>query len=780
MTKTLRLLFIAFLAAIGAALAWLGLELVRLGGSPYYLVGGGVILLSTWLIARRNWRGVWLYGAFLLATLLWALWESGLGGWALAPRLGLPLAVGLWMLTPLFRRGMGVTTPLPAGRILWPVLCAVALLAIGYTFWLDRASGGHEMATTATPAYPGAGEWQHYGNDAGGSRYSTLAQITPANVGGLEPAWTYHIGAPPKGMPVSFQANPLMVDGRVFICTGWSDVIALDAETGKQLWRHYTRADSNGALNRSCRGVTYYRVPGASNDCAERIYTPTIDARLIALDARSGKPCPGFGSGGVVDLTQGMGTFDKGYYYATSPPMLIRGKLVLGGWVTDGQMVGEPSGVIRAYDAVTGAFAWAFDIGRPDFHDMPAKGQTFTRGTPNSWAPMSADETLGLVYLPTGNATPDYVGMHRTPNDDRFSSSVVALDAETGALRWSFQTTHHDLWDYDVGSQPTLVDLPNGTPALIQPTKRGEIFVLDRRTGKPVMPVVERPVPQGAVPGERLAKTQPFSVGLPSFGGPAPTERTMWGLTPIDQAMCRIRFRKARFEGTMTPLGLDRPTITWPGYLGGMDWGGVAIDKQRQLMIVNNNQIANYNQLIRRADADKMGIKPITSQSMRNAGGAAAQKGTPYAALSAPFLSPLAVPCQQPPYGRISAVDLRTGKLIWSERLGTSRDSGPLLMRTLIPIPMGVPNLGGAVATAGGVTFIAATQERMVRAYNSQTGAELWKAALPAGGQAAPTVYWSAKSNREFMVIAAGGHAAMLSGSSDLLTAYALPKSKLR
>jgi quinoprotein glucose dehydrogenase len=379
-----------------------------------------------------------------------------------------------------------------------------------------------------------------------------------------------------------------------------------------------------------------------------------------------------------------------------------------------------------------------------------------------------------------GNATPDYVGMHRTPNDDRFSSSVVALDAGTGAVRWSFQTTHRDLWDYDVGSQPSLVDMPDGTPALLQPIKRGEIFVLDRRTGKPIMPVKERPVPQGAVPGERLSPTQPFSVGLPSFTGPAPTERGMWGLTPIDQAMCRIRFRKARFEGTMTPLGTDRPTITWPGYLGGMDWGGVAIDKRRMLMIVNNNQIANYNLLITRSDADRMGVAPITSKTMRSAGGPAAQSGTPYAALIAPFLSPLAIPCQQPPYGMISAVDLRTGKRVWSKRFGTSRDSGPLLLRSLIPIPMGVPNLGGAVTTAGGVTFIAATQERMVRAYDSQTGRELWKAPLPAGGQASPTVYWSSKSGREFMVIAAGGHRAMLSGSSDLLTAYALPKSKLR
>jgi quinoprotein glucose dehydrogenase len=780
-TAALRFLFIAFLALVGGTLAWLGADLLRLGGSPYYVIGGIVIVASGLLIARRDWRGVWLYAAFLIGTILWSLWESGLDGWALAPRLGMPLAIGLWMLTPVFRRGMGETVPLPGGRAIWTGLLAIAVLAIGYTFWLDRIEGGREMAAAAVPADAASGEWRSYGNDAGGSRYSPLAQITPANVGGLEPVWTYHVGEAPPGMPVSLQVNPLMVNGRVFICTGWSDVVALDAETGKELWRHHSGTDSTGVLARNCRGVTYYAVPDAKGLCAERVFAPTIDARLIALDAVTGKVCPGFGVQGAVDLKQGMGDFDKGYYYATSPPMLIRGKLVLGGWVTDGQMVGEPSGVVRAYDAVTGAFAWAFDIGRPDFHGMPAEGQTFTKGTPNSWAPMSADEQLGLVYIPTGNATPDYVGMHRTANDARFSSSVVALDANTGGVRWAFQTTHHDVWDYDVGSQPTLVDLPNGTPVVIQPTKRGEIFVLDRRTGKPVMPVVEKPVPTtGAAPGERMSATQPFSPGVPTFGGPPPTERTMWGLTPIDQAMCRIRFRKARFEGTMTPIGLDRPTITWPGYLGGVDWGGVAIDKKRMLMIVNNNQVANYNQLITRAEADRMGVVPITSKSMRSAGGPSAQLGTPYAALISPFLSPLAIPCQQPPYGMINAVDLRTGKMVWSEKLGTSRDSGPLTLPTLLPIPMGVPNLGGAVATAGGVTFIGATQERMVRAYDSQTGKELWKAALPAGAQASPSVYWSGKSGRQFMIIASGGHRAMLSGASDLITAYALTKAKVK
>lgn len=776
----LRFVFIAILAIIGTSLSWLGAELAWLGGSLYYLAAGGACLLSAWLIFRKDWRGVWLYAIFLLATLAWALWEAGLDGWALAPRLVLPTALGLWMLSTPFRRGMGTLAPLRGSRALWSGLALAAVFAIAFTLWTDRIAGGHEFAARAGPTDAAQGEWRHYGNDQGGSRFSPLAQITPLNVGGLERIWTYRTGPSPGGAPASFQVNPLMLAGRVHICTGWNDIIALDAETGRQVWRRGLRADGADVINRSCRGLAHYKVPNLEGACAFRIYSATIDARLVALDARTGQICRDFGRNGEVDLTEGMGPVEKGYYYATSPPAVIRGKLVIGGWVTDGQKLGEPSGVIRSYDATTGAFAWAFDSGRPDFHGMPDSGESFTQGTPNSWAPMSSDEELGLVYVPTGNATPDFVGMHRTANDERYSSSVIALDAETGAVRWSFQTVHHDLWDYDTASQPSLVDLPGGVPALIQATKRGEIFVLDRRTGKPIFPVVERPAPQGAVPGDRMAPTQPFSPKLPTFGGPPPSEKTMWGLTPIDQAICRIRFRQARFDGSMTPVGIDRPTITWPGSLGGIDWGGVAIDKQRLMMIVNNNQVANYNRLLPRAAADRMGIVPMAPGGKPTTWGAAAQAGTPYAVLTQPFLSPLAVPCQQPPYGRISAVDLRSGKLLWSERFGTSRDSGPFLLRTFLPIPMGVPNLGGAVATAGGVTFVGATQEHMFRAYDTRTGKELWKAALPAGGQSTPAVYWSSKSGREFVVIAAGGHAAMLSGSADQLIAYALPKGKLR
>lgn len=779
MRRFLNMIFILSMLLAGLSLLWLGGRLALLGGSSWYCVSGLIMVSAACLGWRRSPLSVTLYWAFLAANLCWSLWEVGLDGWALAPRLAMPVAMGLYMFTPYFRRRVGLDRPLPGARMLWPGLLLLLVGASGGAFWADRSPPAGSALWGAGPARAADGDWVAYGNDRGGSRYSPLAQITPANVGHLERAWTYHTGKLTDGKQgTAFQVNPLKVGNRLFLCAGNNDVIALDPETGRQLWRHRPKTDLAGVYGLVCRGVTYYRIPQAHGYCAERIYTATLDARLIALDAATGGLCPGFGQGGQVDLKAGLGTVDKGYYFVTSPPALVRGRLVLGGWVMDGQKIREPSGVIRAFDAVTGAFSWAFDIGRPDDHGLPPRGGVFTPGTPNSWAPMSSDEALGLVYVPTGNATPDYFGGHRTVNDDLYSSAVLALDAESGAVRWSFQTTHHDLWDYDVPAQPTLVDLPGGVRGLLQPTKRGEIFFLDRATGKPLLPVEEHPVPQGVVPGERLSKTQPYSVGMPSFGGPRPTEKGMWGLTPIDQAMCRIRFRQARFDGDMTPLSTEHPTLTWPGYLGGIDWGGVSVDPRRGLMIVNNNQVGNYNRLIPRAVADRQGIRPMNAAHMSDVGGPVAQRGVAYAAHIAPFLSPLAIPCQQPPYGRINAVDLKTGKLVWSRIFGTSRDSGPLALPTFVPIPMGVPNIGGSVATASGVTFIGATQEHMFRAYETTTGRLLWKARLPAGGNASPTTYWSNASGRQFVVIAAGGHGAMLSGASDQLIAYTLPERK--
>ena len=767
------------LLLIGGALVWLGGQLALAGGSLYYLPTGLALIAIAWLLWRESHRALTLFGALWAVTLVWSLWEAGPSFWPLAARLGLLSGIGLWLLTPWVRRSLGVQAS--TGATTGTLALAALLLAAGtgWTFWNDRIVGGTDLSAAAvSPPEPGSGEWHHYGNGQGGTRHSPLAQIDASNVGALARAWTYSLGQEPSGEPAPFQATPLKIGERLYFCTGYNDIVALDAETGKQVWRFAARASVEGVFGQTCRGVTYFKDPAATAGatCAERIVTATIDSRLLAVDAADGRPCPGFGKAGAVDLLRGMSTAPPGYYHVSSAPALVRGRLVIGGWVTDGQTTGEPSGVIRAYDAVTGKLAWAWDMSRPDRTGEPLPGETYTPGTPNSWAPMSADEALGLVYVPMGNATPDYHGGHRTAEMDRYSSSVVALEAATGRPRWHFQTTHHDLWDYDVPAQPVLLDLADGRPALIQPTKRGEIFMLDRRTGVPIAPVVEQPVPVSTVAGERSSPTQPFSTGLPSFAGPRPREATMWGLTPIDQAWCRLQFRRARFEGSLTPIQTDQPTITWPGALGGINWGSVSVDPVSRIMIVNSSHVINYNRLIPRAKADAMGLKPVAKPSFENVAGPVAQAGTPFGASIQPFLSPLVAPCTQPPYGLIGAVDLNTGKLLWQKPFGTARDSGPLLMSTGLPIPLGVPNIGGSVTTGSGLVFIGATQEHMIRAYDLRTGRELWKGRLPAGGNATPMTYWSAKSGRQFVVIAAGGHGGILSGYSDKLIAFALPR----
>ena len=774
-------LLAVFLVLIGGALVWLGAQLILAGGSLYYVPAGGALLATAWALWKQSSLALRIYAGLWIVTLIWALWESGLNGWALTARLGLLTGIGLWLLTPWVRRSLGVTPTTALSRSLLGLVLAGLISGTGWLFWNDRITGGMDLATFAgAKADERAGNWLHYGNAQGGNRHSSLTQINADNVGALAPAWKFSLGKEPNGEAAPFEATPLKIGERLYVCSGYNDIIAIDAETGKQAWRFAAHANIEGIFGQTCRGLAYYKVPTATTGsiCKERLYTATIDSRLIAVDVATGKACPSFGDDGAVNLLKGMSAAPVGYYHVTSPPALVGGKLVIGGWVTDGQKTGGPSGVIRAFDAVSGAFAWAWDMGRPDKNTEPTKGETYTPGTPHSWAPMSADENLGLVYAPMGNATPDYHGGHRSPEMDKYSSAGVALDANTGKPRWHFQTTHHDLWDYDVPSQPVLIDLADGRPALLQPTKRGEIFMLDRRTGEPIAEVTEQRVPVSSLDGERSSPTQPFSTGMPSFAGIRPSEKTMWGVTPIDQAWCRLQFRRARFDGSLTPIGVDQPTITWPGSLGGMNWGSVSVDPVSRIMIVNSSHVINYNQLLTRAQADAIGLKAIPKPSFENIAGPVAQEGAPYAASIKPFLSPLLAPCTQPPYGMISAVDLNTRKIIWQKPFGTARDSGPLLLKTGLPIPMGTPNIGGSIITSSGIAFIGATQEHMIRAYDIKTGKELWKGRLPAGGNATPMTYWSAKSGRQFVVIAAGGHGGILSGYSDQLVAFALPKKK--
>jgi len=782
--------FAVVVGGVGLFMLVGGVELVRFGGSAYYMVAGGMIAASSVLLFLRRWEGAWLYFAAIGLTIIWALWEVGFAGWLLLPRLLMLTLFGLWLLLPWSRRALrgNATTPfVPAvrpqfaiggGAVVAVILGALAHAATGPEenrdprFQTGAGSFPQPAAPAAVAGASGA-DWTNYGGDAGGSRYTALDQITPSNVSQLKVAWTATLGA---ASAAGLEATPIKIGDTLYTCNNNNEVFALDAATGRQRWTY----DASRGHGNVCRGVAFFRGPAVQGQCAERVLTATAAAQLIALDARTGRPCPGFGENGIVDLRVGLSEAPKGYYRVTSAPTVVRGKVVLGGWISDGQYWGEPSGVVRAFDAVTGRLAWAWDMGRPDQSGLPPQGEHYTSSTPNSWGPMSADETAGAVYLPTGNATPDYFGAQRRPFDDRFSSSVVALDAETGKLRWSFQTVHHDLWDRDVASQPTLVDLRIGGTlrrALIQPTKQGDIYVLDRLTGQPIFPVTEVPMPsRGGVPEERPAPTQPRSNALPSFRGPKLREIDMWGVTPLDQLHCRIEYSKARYDSDYTHPGLT-PSILYPSSFGAINWGSISVDKAHGVMFVNSNRFGSYLNLITRAEADRRGLKPQGDWgNAAEVGNGVPQKNTPYGLAIKFWLSPIGAPCNAPPYGHLSAVDLSTGKLIWTQNFGTAKGSAPLGLPQPLALPLGALNHGGSVATSTGILFIGAAKDGYIRAYDSRTGKELWRDSLPGGGQATPAVY--SVGGTEYLVISAGGTAALQTKLGTTLVAYALPPSR--
>jgi quinoprotein glucose dehydrogenase/quinate dehydrogenase (quinone) len=624
-------------------------------------------------------------------------------------------------------------------------------------------------------------DWPAYGRTAGGARFSPLDQITPANVEGLEVAWAYHTGddltkkQDPRNLP-AFEATPLKVGDSLYLCTPHNTVIALDAETGAERWRFDPKTDTRGHFLVTCRGVTYAEIaaaaPAAASApaeaapaCRRRIFAATVDARLLALDAATGVPCPGFGKDGTISLLDGLGPVDPGTYSITSPPTVVNGVLVTGGLVLDNISTDMPSGVVRGFDAATGRLLWSWDSGADDPGAAPADG-IYSRGSANAWSVFSADPELGLVFVPTGNRTPDYFGANRTEAEERYNSSVVALEAATGKVRWSFQTVHHDIWDYDIPAQPVLVDFPmpgGPVPAVIQATKQGQLFVLDRRTGAPLTPVEERRVPVGPAPGERLSPTQPFSVGMPSFSPGVITGDNMWGLTPIDRAWCKRALAKVRSEGLFTPPSLQG-SLVLPNNLGASSWGSVAVDTDRQILVANTSHVASIVTLLPRAEADQReAAGQILYQPSRN---------TPYAALVDVFVSPLGVPCTAPPWGKLTAIDLKTRKILWERPLGTVRDTAPLP----IPWELGVPNTGGTLVTRSGLVFVAATLDRYLRAFDIASGRQLWQARLPAGGNATPMSYMSEKSGQQFVVIAAGGHAHLGTRLGDAVIAYRLKR----
>ena len=786
--QPLRVVLSAWLAAVlGVLLIGGGGYLLWLGGSWYYLLMGLGLGLVAALMLRRQRSALWLYAVLLLASLAWAVYEVRFDWWQLAPRIDLWCVFGLWLLLPFVNRHIGASGQWrdgASGLLALGLVLGAAMAAYSLTQDYHRLPGSFDAERMAATAPQPADEWPAYGGARRGERYAAGQQINAENVGRLKKAWEFHTGdLPGEGDPgeLTNQVTPLKIGDDLFICTPHSIAIAVDADTGKERWRFDPKInrDAEYYQHMTCRGLAYhdataYAQPSSDDGaaapadgeprCTRRLFLPTADATLYALDLRDGKPCADFGEGGKVDLKVGLGDGALGVYLPTSPPVVTEHLVIIGGAVTDNGSVDSPGGVIRAYDVNSGKLVWNFDPGRPDATEPLPAGETYVRSTPNSWTIATADEALGLVYIPMGNQTPDQWAVQRSPEAERFTAALVALDLATGKVRWEFRTVNHDLWDRDLPSQPTMVEIDGAdgpVPALIQPTKRGDLYVLDRRTGKPVVPVTEHPVPQGTVEGDFTAPKQPAS--KLSYAPQEPLrERDMWGGSPLDQLACRIQFHRLRYEGDFTPPS-EQGSLIYPGNVGVFNWPSVAVDPQRQILFGAPNYLAFVSRLVKRED-----VQDTLSGGSET--GLQPNRGAPYLVSLKPFLSLLGLPCQAPPWGYVTAVDLRSMKKVWQHKNGTSRDSAPLG----IPLTVGVPNLGGPLVTASGLGFLSGTLDYYLRAYDLRTGEELWKDRLPAGGQATPISYVSSKTGKQYVVVMAGGHGSFGTRMGDSLVAWTL------
>ena len=591
------------------------------------------------------------------------------------------------------------------------------------------------------------------------SQYTPLAQITRDNVTQLKVAWVYRTGEPLTpleggGRAPAFEATPVYANGLIYIGTPYGKAIALDPETGKERWTFDARINHKGNFGDFAnRGVSVWTdsEAGARAPCRSRVFFASIDAQLFALDALTGKPCSSFADKGRIDLTAGLrrGPEYVGEYEETSPPAVIGDLVVVGSAIADNHRADSVTGEVRAFDARTGALRWTWD-------PMPGNPQA---GAGNAWSRIIVDPDRGLVFLPTGSPSPDYYGGLRA-GDNRHANSLVALEAKTGKLVWSFQTVHHDLWDYDLAGPPTLFTMRRegrNIDGVAAASKTGHLFLLDRATGKPLFSVEERAVPKSDVPGEEPSPTQPFPTAPPPLVPQKLQADDAWGASETDRTWCREQITALRSEGIFTPPSLNG-TLVAPGNIGGMHWGGAAFAPEHGLLIAPTNRFVAVVRLIPRAQVGEYRKSHPDWETTD-------QKGAPYA-MSRKFLrSPGGLPCNPPPFGTLTAVDAADGRIRWQVPLGSLPGGKP---------EWGSMNLGGPLATAGGLVFIGASLDPAFRAFDVESGKELWKGELPASARSTPMSFQSA-SGKQFVLIAAGGHDPKLGKLDNAIVAFTLP-----
>ena len=642
------------------------------------------------------------------------------------------------------------------------------------------------MAPARAQSTPSKAEWTNYGRDAGNTRYAPLTQIRRENVRQLAAAWTYRTGELAKDRyPIHrdfrFEATPLFVDSTLYLSTPLGRVIALDPATGGERWTFDAKPDIGADWGDFAnRGVSTWVDPAAAPNaaCRRRIFLGAVDGRIFALDAKSGRVCSGFGDRGVVDLRRGL--HNSPYYHEeyelTSPPAVIRGLIVTGSAVADNGRVNAASGEVRAFDARTGKLRWSWDPVPRDSTDPQWKTwrgpMAHITGAANAWSVIAADSARDLVFVPTGSASPDYFGGERA-GDNRYANSVVALRASTGKVVWHFQAVHHDLWDYDVASPPTLATLTHDgrqVDVVLQATKTGQLFVLDRDTGKPVFPVEERAVPASHITGEHSSPTQPFNSVLPPLSPQGLTMDDVWGPTPAERDECLAQIKPLRNEGVFTPPSLEG-TVAVPSNIGGAHWGGIAFDPVRQVAVAPVNTIAAFVQLI---PVDRLDTAEVTRNSDRLGDQYTRMHGTPFVMRRRLLIGPSHLPCTKPPFGSLIAIDLRAGRKLWDVALGDMQAliTGGAATQSGLPIKeLGSPNLGGPLVTAGGLVFVGATLDHAIRAFDIESGRLVWQAALPGGARATPMSF--ALGGRQYVVICVGGGDEF--GMGDYVIAFALP-----